>query len=175
MYKILALNCLISAYRCVRSRACDHVVLLIAHSLSVMYLDGIKFGDYQVRSFCLLRMSVLSRQRTGHDNRHAHERLLPHHLSSQSALLGGPMMCLIPDARAARRKALARATAFQHLQSLHPPLRSPAVRRAHRFDRLPHPSMQQHRAVRRSPLPAILAGLDSMAQPSGEGRPGEDL
>ncbi|KAG2111840.1 hypothetical protein DEU56DRAFT_919936 [Suillus clintonianus] len=56
MYKILALNCLITAY-----------------SLSVQYLDGIKFGDYQVTvsgmsmSVCFLALAKpvekLSRER----------------------------------------------------------------------------------------------------------------
>lgn len=53
MYKILALNCLITAY-----------------SLSVQYLDGIKFGDYQVTvsgmlmSVCFLCISRAQVRRT---------------------------------------------------------------------------------------------------------------
>lgn len=52
MYKILALNCLITAY-----------------SLSVQYLDGIKFGDYQITITSML-MSVcflcISRAKVSH-------------------------------------------------------------------------------------------------------------
>ncbi len=53
MYKILALNCLISAY-----------------ALSVQYLDGIKYGDYQVTitgmlmSVCFLCISRARVSRT---------------------------------------------------------------------------------------------------------------
>ena len=61
MYKILALNCLISAY-----------------SLSVLYLDGIKFGDGQVTiSGMLMSVCFLSLSRAKSVDRLAKERPQP--------------------------------------------------------------------------------------------------
>jgi magnesium-transporting ATPase (P-type) len=83
MYKILALNCLITAY-----------------SLSVQYLDGIKFGDYQytitgvMMSVCFLCIS------------RAKVRTPDHLLASLLNRISRITAC---------RKALTGATARQHL------------------------------------------------------------
>lgn len=98
MYKILALNCLISAY-----------------SLSVLYLDGIKFGDGQVTiSGMLMSVCFLSLSR-----------------ARVSFLLC--FYCNITDTCIARRSTLERASTTKHFQSIYHRLRPRPIRNSH-FD-----------------------------------------
>lgn len=111
MYKILALNCLISAY-----------------SLSVLYLDGIKFGDGQVTiSGMLMSVCFLSISRAK----------VCQGLSSSHTISNTPLVC---------RSSVQGTPTAQHLQPLHHWLRPWTIRHPYCDSNLHFPIRSAHRA-----------------------------
>ena len=140
MYKILALNCLISAY-----------------SLSVLYLEGIKFGDGQVTiSGMLMSVCFLSISRA---------RVCPS---------PGFPLANVDSAQLVRGRPIKRAPPAQHLQHVYHRLRPWAIRNSYRNPNLHiilRPSYRtpqlRHRPRRRfRAIPSQLCRLPAATNPT---------
>ena len=118
MYKILALNCLITAY-----------------SLSVQYLDGIKFGDYQVTiTGMLMSVCFLCISRAKVSTRQCACKVI----ATETPLAG--------------REAITRKTTWEHLQLLRAAVGLTSICAPHRHHGIHHQLVTSPRTVGLFPI-----------------------